>query len=115
MHRCELHLIQEWRRDGGRTDVDNLVAVCRKHQKRLETENLVVIRTASGYEGPTSRWPGSMTRGGAGRAGNPGRIVVSLTQPDEVGYRPNWGPTVEQRGADGLPSIASRSYEIWSG
>ena len=29
MHRCELHHIQEWRRDGGRTDIDNLVAVCR--------------------------------------------------------------------------------------
>ena len=50
MHRCELHHIEEWHRDGGRTDVDNLVAVCRRHHKWLETENLVVIRTANGYE-----------------------------------------------------------------
>ena len=58
MHRCELHHIREWHRDGGRTDVENLVAVCRKHHKWLETESLVVIRTANGYEarsrdGPT--------------------------------------------------------------
>lgn len=50
MHRCELHHIREWHRDGGRTDVDNLVAVCRKHHGWLETENLVVRRTAGGYE-----------------------------------------------------------------
>ncbi|MCY4367868.1 MAG: DUF222 domain-containing protein [bacterium] len=50
MHRCELHHIQEWHRDGGRTDVDNLVAVCRRHHKRLETQDLQVIRTADGYQ-----------------------------------------------------------------
>ena len=50
MHRCELHHIQEWHRDNGRTDVDNLVAVCRKHHKWLETENLMVSRTANRYE-----------------------------------------------------------------
>ena len=50
MHRCELHHIQEWHRDNGRTDIENLVAVCRKHHRWLETENLVVIRTADGYE-----------------------------------------------------------------
>ena len=49
MHRCELHHIREWHRDGGRTDIENLVAVCRKHHKWLETENLVVVRTANGY------------------------------------------------------------------
>ncbi len=42
MHRCELHHIREWHRDGGRTDIDNLVAVCRRHHRQLETENLVV-------------------------------------------------------------------------
>jgi len=42
IHRCELHHIQEWHRDGGRTDIDNLVAVCRRHHKQLETDNLVV-------------------------------------------------------------------------
>ena len=42
MHRCELHHIQEWHRDSGRTDIDNLVAVCRPHHKQLKTENLVV-------------------------------------------------------------------------
>ena len=42
MHRCELHHIREWHRDSGRTDIDNLVAVCRRHHKQLETENLVV-------------------------------------------------------------------------
>ena len=50
MHRCELHHIREWHRDGGPTDIDNLVAICRKHHKWLETQNLVVIRTANGYE-----------------------------------------------------------------
>ena len=50
MHRCELHHIKEWHRDGGRTDISNLVAVCGRHHKWLETENLVVIHIAHGYE-----------------------------------------------------------------
>ena len=50
MHRCELHHIQEWHRDGGRTDIQNLVAVCRRHHKWLETNNLIVRRTPSGYQ-----------------------------------------------------------------
>ena len=50
IHRCELHHIQEWHRDGGLTDIDNLVAVCRRHHKWLETNNLVVRRTANGYQ-----------------------------------------------------------------
>ena len=50
MHRCELHHIQEWNRDGGRTDIDNLVAVCRKHHRQLEAENLKVVRTPDGYQ-----------------------------------------------------------------
>ena len=58
MHRCELHHIREWHRDGGRTDVDNLVAVCRKHHRWLETENLVVRRTADGYEARSRDGPG---------------------------------------------------------
>ena len=49
MHQCELHHIQEWRRDRGPTDIDNLVAVCRRHHKWLETDNLIVRRTADGY------------------------------------------------------------------
>ena len=48
MHRCELHHIQEWHRDRGSTDVDNLVAVCRRHHKQLETRNLVVQRDPLG-------------------------------------------------------------------
>lgn len=50
IHRCELHHIREWRRDGGGTDVDNLVAVCRRHHRWLEANNLVVRRTSDGYE-----------------------------------------------------------------
>ena len=50
MHQCELHHIQEWHRDGGRTDIGNLVAVCRRHHRWLESENLVVRRTANGYQ-----------------------------------------------------------------
>ena len=42
MHRCELHHIQEWHRDRGPTDVENLVAVCRRHHQQLETDNLQV-------------------------------------------------------------------------
>ena len=49
MHRCELHHMREWRRDGGPTDIDNLVAVCRRHHKWLETSNLEVQRTPDGY------------------------------------------------------------------
>ena len=58
MHRCELHHMREWHRDGGRTDVDNLVAVCRKHHRWIETENLVVLRTADGYEARSRDGPG---------------------------------------------------------
>ena len=50
MHRCELHHMREWHRDGGRTDIDNLVAVCRRHHKWLEANNLQVRRTPTGYE-----------------------------------------------------------------
>ena len=50
MHRCELHHMKEWHRDQGRTDIQNLVAVCRQHHKWLETDNLVVRRTPNGYE-----------------------------------------------------------------
>ena len=49
MHRCELHHIQEWHRDRGSTDIDNLVAVCRRHHRWLETNNLIVRRTPNGY------------------------------------------------------------------
>ena len=50
MHRCELHHIQEWHRDRGRTDIQNLVAVCRRHHRWLETNNLVVRRSSNGYQ-----------------------------------------------------------------
>ena len=50
MHRCELHHIREWRRDRGRTDIHNLVAVCRRHHRWLETNNLVVRRSSNGYQ-----------------------------------------------------------------
>ena len=58
MHRCELHHIQEWHRDNGRTDADNLVAVCRQHHKWLETNNLVVRRTPNGYQTQPRASPG---------------------------------------------------------
>ena len=50
MHRCELHHMREWHRDRGSTDVDNLVAVCRRHHQWLETNDLVVRRTPNGYQ-----------------------------------------------------------------
>ena len=50
MHRCELHHIREWHRDSGRTDIQNLVAVCRRHHRWLETNNLVVRRSSNGYQ-----------------------------------------------------------------
>ena len=55
MHRCELHHIREWHRDGGRTDVDNLVAVCRRHHKQLETDNLQVRPDPNGGHQATPR------------------------------------------------------------
>ena len=48
MHRCELHHIQQWHRDGGHTDIDNLVAVCRRHHKQLEVRDLIVQRKPGG-------------------------------------------------------------------
>ena len=48
MHLCELHHIREWHRDGGPTDVDNLVAVCRRHHRWLETNDLEVRPDADG-------------------------------------------------------------------
>ena len=48
MHRCELHHIREWHRDGGPTDINNLVAVCRRHHRQLEARNLVVQRKPEG-------------------------------------------------------------------
>ena len=50
MHRCELHHIAEWHRDQGPTDVDNLVAVCRRHHRWIETNQLTVVRTPGGYQ-----------------------------------------------------------------
>ena len=50
MHRCELHHVEEWYLDRGRTDVDNLVAVCHRHHRWLESENLVVRRTTDGWQ-----------------------------------------------------------------
>ena len=44
MHRCDLHHVERWR-GGGRTDVDNLVAVCPTHHRWLETQNLRVHHT----------------------------------------------------------------------
>ena len=50
MHLCELHHVREWHRRGGSTDVDNLVAVCRRHHRWLETENLAVRWTGGRWE-----------------------------------------------------------------
>ena len=50
MHRCELHHMREWHRDRGPTDIDNLVAVCRRHHNWLELNNLAVRRTPNGYQ-----------------------------------------------------------------
>ena len=50
MHRCELHHMAEWHRDRGPTDIDNLVAVCRRHHQWIETNNLEVHRTPNGYQ-----------------------------------------------------------------
>ena len=58
MHHRERHHIREWHRDNGRTDVPNLVAICRKHHRWLETENLIAIRTPNGYEAGPRDGPG---------------------------------------------------------
>ena len=49
MHLCELHHINEWHRDRGPTDIDNLVAVCRTHHKWITDNNLQVLRTPQGW------------------------------------------------------------------
>ena len=43
MHQCELHHVRPWR-DGGATDVDNLVAACRTHHKWVDREDIVLER-----------------------------------------------------------------------
>lgn len=58
MHQCELHHMLEWHRDGGLTHIDNLVAVCRRHHKWLETNNLIVRRTPNGYQTHPRDGPG---------------------------------------------------------
>ena len=39
---------EELHRDRGPTDIDDLVAVCPRHQKRLESNSLVVRRAGNG-------------------------------------------------------------------
>lgn len=51
MHRCELHHIRAWGRDRGPTDIDNLVAVCRRHHRQLETGMLTVRHAPNGRYG----------------------------------------------------------------
>ena len=58
MHRCELHHVQPWR-DGGPTDVNNLVAACRTHHKWVDSEELVLERQGT-------RWV-ARPRSGTGR------------------------------------------------
>ncbi len=51
IHQCELHHMEEWHRDGDQTNIANLlVAVCRRHHKWLETQDLIVRRTPHGYQ-----------------------------------------------------------------
>ncbi len=40
-HRCKLHHIVWWR-NGGRTDLDNLLPVCSKHHGKIHHDNWVV-------------------------------------------------------------------------
>ncbi|MDE0289255.1 MAG: hypothetical protein OXM88_11890 [bacterium] len=49
--------MHEWHYDSGRTDIYNLVAICHKHHKWLETENLVVVHTLNGYEARSRNGP----------------------------------------------------------
>ena len=43
MHMCDLHHVQPWR-EGGVTDVDNLVATCRTHHKWVDDKEVVLER-----------------------------------------------------------------------
>lgn len=38
MNRCDIHHIREWHHDEGRTDIDNLAPLCRRHHRWLETQ-----------------------------------------------------------------------------
>ena len=61
MHQCQLHHVDEWRRDRGATDVDNLVAVCRAHHKWIIDNNLKVHRTPDGWQTRPRDGPGADT------------------------------------------------------
>lgn len=61
MHLCQLHHVDEWRRDRGATDVDNLVAVCHAHHKWIIENNLKVHRTPDGWQTRPRDGPGGST------------------------------------------------------
>lgn len=40
MNRCDVHHVKEWHEDQGRTDIDNLIPLCRQHHRWLETQRI---------------------------------------------------------------------------
>ncbi len=49
MHLCEIHHVREWGVSRGRTDIDNLVALCGDHHRMLHNNDMHLVRTPEGW------------------------------------------------------------------
>ena len=82
MHRCEFHHIDEWRADRGRTDENNLAALCDDCHNTLHVHNQRLVRRAAG------RWD-TEPRGDAavGQSSSVSRCDAAVGQSSSV----SWG------------------------
>ena len=100
MHRCEIHHVDEWERDRGPTDIDNLVALCRSCHRWLHKTDQRIQRTI--VPGDRLQWT-VVPRPDGGRRGpspSPLRSRAS-TRPDGRGPSPlrsRAGPRPDDRG-----------------
>jgi len=70
MHLCEIHHVREWEQDGP-TDIENLVALCRRHHRDHHGVD------PSRYRGRSRRQTGRSVGSGDGSGGRPGRRTSS--------------------------------------
>ncbi len=57
MHRCEIHHIEEWNKQGGQTDVENLAAICGHHHRWLHNNSRQLLRSPNGGSWSTRQRP----------------------------------------------------------
>lgn len=49
MRDCQLHHLWDWR-DGGPTDIDNLISLCGPHHRELQEHNLELVKTGNNWQ-----------------------------------------------------------------